>query len=65
MEVWGGAVQPPKTNMEPEHGPLEKEILRFLLETIISRFQPLIFWGVFKEVVLMVQKSGDQQLRER
>ena len=35
---------PPKTNMEPENGPLEKEIPD--LETIISRFQPLIFGGV-------------------
>ena len=35
---------PPKTNMEPENGPLEKEIPN--LETIISRFQPLIFGGV-------------------
>ena len=30
--------------MEPENGPLEKEIPN--LETIISRFQPLIFGGV-------------------
>ena len=36
---------PPKTNMEPENGgPLESEIPS--LETIISRFQPLIFGGV-------------------
>ncbi len=33
---------PPKTNMEPENGPLE--VRRFLLETIISRFH-VNFWG--------------------
>ena len=42
----GLQIHPPKINMEPENGgPLEKEIpIGF---TIISRFQPLIFWGVY------------------
>ena len=31
---------PPKTNMEPENGPLEKEIA-------IGNHHFLIFWGVF------------------
>ena len=54
--IWNAKVTPPKTNiLHLKMGAPWKR--RFLLETIISRFQPLFFGGVYLLTVVFVYWS--------